>query len=364
MITVLHVLDSLGLGGLEKGVVTLTNNTSPDIRHTIICLRTSGPSAEKLPSNVDVIAMHKPSGNSFSFLRRLAEGIRRLNPDVVHTRNWGGMDGIIAARMAGVKNIVHGEHGWDLSDPQGLSKKRKLIRRVLNLGICEYVSVSQRIQSWLETEVKVVRPVNQIYNGVDTEMYRPNGDKRFLKKELGLSDDSNLIGIVARLDPIKDHSTLIKSFLLIADKYPKVHLVIVGDGSERQKLVDLGGERIHFLGDRRDVPDIMGGLDIFVLPSINEGISNTILEAMSCGVPTVCSNVGGNPELVRNNIDGILFPSSDIDALSAALMRYLDAPDLRSQHGLCARNRVLENFSIESMVTQYENVWRRVASRN
>ncbi len=358
---VVHIFDSLGVGGLEKGVVTLTNHTSPDIQHTVICLRTTGPSADKLPVDVNVIALNKAPGNSFGFLKRLSAELKELSPDVVHTRNWGGMDGIIAARMAGIKNVVHGEHGWDLSDPQGLSLKRRLVRRFLSLGVREYVSVSKRIREWLENDVKVIRPVNQIYNGVDSELYCPDGDRSFLKTELGLSDKAKIIGIVARLDPIKDHHTLIKAFSLIADKYPLAHLVIVGDGSERQRLVDMSGKRIHFLGDRRDVSNIMRCFDIFALSSLNEGISNTILEAMSCGVPVVASDVGGNPELVRDRIDGSLFLSRDVDALISCFERYLVDPDLCRQHGENSRKRILANFSVQSMVNQYEDTWRRVA---
>lgn len=364
MIKVVHILDSLGLGGLEKGVVTLANNTSQDIRHTIICLRTSGPSAEKLPSNVDVIAMHKPTGNSFFFLRSLAHEIRRLNPDIVHTRNWGGMDGIIAARMAGIKNIVHGEHGWDLSDPQGSSRKRKLIRRMLSFGACEYVSVSKRIKVWLETEVKVFRPVTQIYNGVDSNLYCPSPEHHDLRLELGLPSSASLIGIVARLDPIKDHATLLYAFAGLTDACPDAHLLIIGEGAEKQKLMEHSGERVHFLGDRNDVADIMRELDIFVLCSLNEGISNTILEAMASGVPVIASHVGGNPELVRDGREGRLFPAGDVTALQGILQQYLDNPEFRSKHGACGRKRVLEQFSIIAMVKQYEQVWRRVAARN
>ncbi len=216
----MHIIDSLGLGGLEKGVITLANNTSADIRHTILCLRTSGPSAKSLPGDIAVIAMGKSAGNSLAFLRRLAAEINRLAPDVVHSRNWGGMDGILAARMAGMKNIVHGEHGWDLSDPLGQSRKRRLVRRALSLATREFIAVSQAIKCWLEEDVRICRPVTQIYNGVDTELFRPDGDRDALRRELRLSASSLLIGIVARLDPIKDHPTLLRAFAEIANRHP------------------------------------------------------------------------------------------------------------------------------------------------
>ena len=358
---VVHIIDSLGLGGLEKGVVTLANNTSADIRHTILCLRTSGPSARRLPDDAAVIAMGKSAGNSLAFLRRLAAEINRLAPDVVHTRNWGGMDGILAARMASMKNIVHGEHGWDLADSLGQSRKRRLVRRALSLATCEFIAVSQAIKAWLEEDVRICRPVTQIYNGVDTELFRADGDRGALRRELGLSANSMLIGIVARLDPIKDHPTLLRAFAGIANRHPDAHLVVAGDGPARPALERHGVRQVHFLGSRSDIPDLLRGLDLFVLTSLNEGISNTILEAMASGLPVVASRVGGNPELVREGVDGMLFPAGNVENLAKCLDRYLGDENSRRKHGKNARERALEKFSVQAMVAQYEEVWRRVA---
>jgi glycosyltransferase involved in cell wall biosynthesis len=122
-----------------------------------------------------------------------------------------------------------------------------------------------------------------------------------------------------------------------------------------------GLERVHFLGSRSDIPDLLRGLDLFVLPSINEGISNTILEAMACGVPVVASRVGGNPELVRDGIDGTLFPAGDAAALAACLEMYLGNDEMCRERGRNGRERVLAGFSVAKMVAQYEAVWRRVA---
>jgi len=203
--------------------------------------------------------------------------------------------------------------------------------------------------------------VTQIYNGVDTELFRPDGGREALRRELGLSESSLLIGIVARLDPIKDHPTLLRAFAEIANKHPDAHLAVVGDGTARPSLERPGLQRVHFLGGRADIPDLLRGLDLFVLTSLNEGISNTILEAMSSGLPVVASRVGGNPELVRDGIDGTLFPAGDAAALAACLDNYLVNGEMRREHGRHARSGVVERFSVAQMVSQYEAVWRRVA---
>jgi len=360
MIHIVHIIDSLGLGGLEKGVVTLANHTSSDIKHTVVCLRDSGPMAERLPEEVPVLSLNKAPGNSFGFLRDLTAQLKKLSPDLVHTRNWGGMDGIIAARMAGIKKIVHGEHGWDLADPLGQSGKRRFVRRLLSLGTCEFISVSKAIKKWLEEDVRIFCPVTQIYNGIDTNLFQPEGGSNVLRRELNLTFDARLIGIVARLDPIKDHSTLLKAFSVISRQHMNAHLVVIGDGETRNELERSGAKQVHFLGGRDDIPELIRNLDLFVLPSLNEGISNTILEAMASGVPVVASRVGGNPELVREGVDGALFPAGDADALASYLNEYLNDENRRCEHGKNARQGVIERFSIESMVSRYETVWRRV----
>ena len=206
-----------------------------------------------------------------------------------------------------------------------------------------------------------MRPVNQIYNGVDTAKYHPAVERAKLRGELGLPPETQLIGIVARLDPIKDHATLLKAIAGVTTDETHVHLVVIGDGPELERLDGLAGQNVHFLGSRTDVPELLPQLDLFVLSSLNEGISNTILEAMACGVPVVASRVGGNPELVREGTDGCLFPAGDVSALGDCLRAYLADDALRSAHGANGRQRVLEQFSIRAMVDQYEQVWRRVA---
>jgi glycosyltransferase involved in cell wall biosynthesis len=142
--------------------------------------------------------------------------------------------------------------------------------------------------------------------------------------------------------------------------------LVVGDGPERRRLESAAGEGIVFLGNRLDVPEILRSLDVFVLPSLNEGISNTILEAMASGVPVVATRVGGNPELVEDGQTGTLVSARDKEAFASALIRYLDDPDLRRLHGEAGRARACNHFSVSKMVDGYEAVYRRVAesSRN
>ncbi len=361
-VRVVHVLYSFGTGGLEKGIATVIRHGAPAFEHVIACLSRSGGSERLLPPGTPVVELHKAPGNSVLFLWRLMRALRGLRPDVIHTRNWSGVDGIIAARLAGIRNVVHGEHGWEMQDPSGAHPRRLRVRRLLSRWVRQYTCVSKAIERWLRDEVGVRRPVTQIYNGVDTGVFRPGPGGR-VRSELGLPADAFVAGIVGRLDPIKDHPTLFRAFSRLRESVPEARLLVVGDGPERERLEREAGEGVVFLGDRTDVPEVLRALDVFVLCSRNEGISNTILEAMATGLPVVATGVGGNPELVMPGRTGTLVPPGDPEALCAALGRYAGAPRLARAHGEAGRARAASGFSVEAMVSAYEGVWRAVSGR-
>jgi sugar transferase (PEP-CTERM/EpsH1 system associated) len=360
-IKVLHILHSFGIGGMEKGIAMLINHASAEFTHEILCLTQSGDSRHLLPPGIPIHEMHKSPGNSFRFIWDLARTIRHINPDVVHTRNWGGMDGIIAARLAGFSGIVHGEHGWGMEDPQGTNRKRILIRRILSLGVQEFVGVSKQIKDWLERTVKVKKPVNQVYNGVDFDRYPARDGQGSLRCELGLAATAPLVGVVGRLDPIKDHAGLIQAFGLLRKPFPDSHLVIVGHGPEEHRLRELNAENVHLLGLRKDIPEILRAIDVFALASLNEGISNTLLEAMACGLPVVSTAVGGTPELIRHGENGFLVEARDYKGFADFLARYINSDALRFRHGVKNRQIINTRFTTEAMVKGYEKIWSRVA---
>jgi len=348
------VLHSFSTGGLEKGIASLVQTTNREFEHIIICITQTGRSEELLPAGTKVISLGKSEGNSILFIIKLAKVLKDLKPDVVHTRNWGGLDGILAARLAGISAIVHGEHGWGVIDPNGLKLKRVLIRQFISFFVKEYTCVSKQMVTWLCNDIRVKKPVTQIYNGVDFERFSPAKGK---ETESGI-----VIGVVGRLDPIKDHSTLFKAFQIVRKKMPDVELLVIGDGPEREKLEKIAGKGVAFLGNRRDVPELMKSMDIFVLPSLNEGISNTILEAMAAAVPVIASNVGGNPELVKDGITGRLFEPKDSETLANILLDYCQNTDKRKAHGMEARRTVMGKFTMGNMSDQYATVWKRISN--
>lgn len=293
------------------------------------------------------------------FIWKLSRKLKALKPDIVHTRNWSGMDGIIAAKLAGITNILHGEHGWDMSDPYGTNHKRILIRRMASLWVKEYTCVSKQMKVWLKKTVKVDKPVSQIYNGVSFSLSSNVQGSMDKKKELGISENTFVVGVVGRLDLIKDHPTLFQAIEKVRERVPHVLLLVIGDGQEREKLAAIAKEGILFLGNRSDVPDLMQVMDLFVLSSKNEGISNTVLEAMVAGLPIVVTHVGGNPELIDHGKNGTIVSSGNAQEMASAILQYCENKQLGRLHGAAARKKAMECFGLQEMSDIYHIIYHK-----
>ena len=370
LVKVTQIIHSLNPGGLENGIINLVNNMDDfKFENTICCLTQGGDFEKRLNKNIKVSKMFKKPGNDYQLYIKLIKYLKEIKPTIVHTRNWAGMDGIIAAKMARVPIIIHGEHGFEIADLISQNRKRKFIRKlVLSTMVDKIVTVSKNLKNRLINEIKIKpEKIIHIPNGVDTNkfnIYR----KEFTRKKFGFKKEDFIIGIVARLDPIKNHKTLISAFKEIVTIHPNTNLVIVGDGSLRNKLENqtyqLGiKNKVIFMGERDNVPEILKTFDVFVLPSLNEGMSNTILEAMATGIPVIASNVGGNPELVIDGRTGFLFPTNDVESLVQKIKTYILHPELKQKHGYNAHKRVEEKFSLDQMVRRYEELYLELVER-
>jgi len=362
MTHVVHVLDSLAVGGTETGVVNLVNATRESVRHTVVTMTSVGPLAERLPAEVPVFCVSKRPGVDLKAIVRLAGLLRRLRPEAVHSRNWGALDAVISARLAGVPVVIHGEHGREASDPHGLNRRRMRIRKTLAPLVSRFVTVSFDLERWLVDIVGIpIRKVGTIHNGVDVDRFAA-GDRHAARRALGVSDDALVIGTVGRLDPVKDQAALLAAVAQLGDVEGRPTLVIVGEGPCRQGLeADIArrglGDRVIMAGERGDVAGLLAAFDIFALPSLGEGISNTILEAMAAGLPVVATDVGGNPELVDHDVTGLLVPPASPSALTAALRRYCSDAGLATLHGKAGRDRVTRELSLDHMVRAYTRLY-------
>lgn len=355
----IHFVYAFTTGGMEKVIATVVNGLD-DFEHTILCSTTSGPMAELLPANTRVIELNKPPGNSLGAIWKLRGTLRALAPDLLCTYNWDGMDGILAAGMGRVRPIVQHEHGWGAEDPDGTSPKRRRLRRVLTRWTARVITVSKELEHWLVDDVRIRTPVTQIYNGIDHTAYSPGPRDERLAAKLGVQPDAFAVGVIARLDPIKNHRFLFEAFTQLREERPNATLLVVGDGPDRVRLHEFACGGVVFLGDRRDVPDILRTLDVFVLPSVREGISMTILEAMASACPTIATRVGGNPELIIDGETGTLVELGDVAGLTGALARYAADPALAARHATAARERLIANFTVEQMVDRYRATYAAV----
>ncbi len=372
---VCHVIHALRMGGLENGLVNLINRMPAErYRHAVICLSSHDRFAERIArADVEVFALHKREGKDPLTYWRLWRLLRRLRPAIVHTRNLGTVDAHLPAWLAGVRARIHGEHGRDIGDLEGANRRHRRIRRLMRPFIHRYVPLSRDLEDYLRDAVGVAPArITRIVNGVDVGRFHPAGDgtaRDALLAECGWPADSVVIGWVGRMEPVKNVQGLVEAFARLDDSAPdqagRARLLLVGDGSRHATVAAdverLGlGDRVRLTGARDDVPGLLRALDLFVLPSLAEGISNTILEAMASGVPVVATDVGGNAELIRPGETGEIVAAGDPAALAGGLATYLARPARLATDGRAARRRAVENHSIDAMVSAYADLYDRV----
>lgn len=369
-----HIIFRLDVGGLENGVVNLINAMPPnEYRHAVICLTSATEFKSRITrSDVEVISLNKGEGKDIGMYLRLWSVLRRIRPCIVHTRNLGTLDCVFTAVLAGVAYRVHGEHGREISDPRGENRKNIRIRKICQRFVHRFVPMSADLEQWLVETIGISHSrIRQIYSGVDVTKFKQSTTGRTPLPVPDFADgDHFVIGSVGRLDPIKGYSHLVRAFIKLLHSEPdaarRFRLVIIGEGPCRDEIETLLDENqarsfAWLPGARDDVCDLTGGFDVFVLPSLGEGISNTILEAMATGLPVIASDVGGNPELIVNGMTGVLVPSEDPEALSAAISSYADNQALRRQHGNAGRERVEQRFSLTNMVKSYTDLYDDLA---
>ena len=364
-----HIVYRLAVGGLENGLVNLINHL-PDnrYRHAIVCVTEATDFRRRIERpDVEVCEIHKRPGKDFGAYGHMWQVLRNLKPDIVHTRNLPALDMLLPAWLAGVPRLVHSEHGRDLIELDGKNTKYNRLRRLSRLVVDQYVAVSQDLTGWLRTEIGVpVSRIRTIYNGVDTRRFSQEGKTRSVLPDGFAPPGTIVLGTFGRIDGLKNQMGLAKAFLhLLAwkpDLRRTLRLMIVGDGDQRRAIEAIlanGGvlDLCWLPGFRDDTPTLYGALDIFVLPSLREGISNTVLEAMASGLPVIATRVGGNPEILPENVAGRLVPVSNETALAAAIFDYVANPELIRRHGESARAHVVRNFSLDTMVVSYDQLY-------
>jgi len=362
-IRVLHVLLSLEPGGLENGVVNVINRLDPArFESSVCCLKRAGGFARRIEDpRVVVHEMDWLGGNDPRLALRLAALLRRTRPHVVHTRNAEPFFyGFVGAKLARVPALVHSEHGRAFDD----RPSRFAVQRWMSRHTDAIFAVSGQLKADLVRHVGLPdAAIDVLHNGVDLSRFdAPERARAALRGAWGVPDGTLVVGSVGRLAAVKNYGLLVRA---VASSGLDVHLVLAGEGPERASLAALAdslgiGARVHLLGHCDDVDRVLGALDLFVLPSFSEGMSNTLLEAMAAGLPPIASAVGGNGEIVRDGVDGRLFASDDEAGLQACLVALCRDDAQRSRLAAAARQRVRVTFDIRRMIERYEQLYERV----
>jgi sugar transferase (PEP-CTERM/EpsH1 system associated) len=368
---VVHLLHRFDTGGLENGVVNLINHLTA-FRHAVVAVTEITAFKERVTApGTQFFALNKPPGQGFWLYPQVYGLLRELRPAVVHTRNLGAMEFQWPAWAARVPLRIHSEHGWDTSDLGGVNRTNQRLRRLYGMGAHRFVALSRAIETYLTGPVGFAPSrVQRICNGVDTQRFRPSDAAPVVWPYR--RGEHLVIGAVGRMQAVKDPLNLVDAFLQLRERCPtewgRLRLVMLGGGplleAARERLVQAGAaEQAWLPGDRSDVAALLPQFDIFALPSQAEGISNTLLEAMACGCAPVATAVGGNPELVEDEGNGLLVPAQDSAALAVGLARLVGDAGLRQRLALASLERARAEFSLEGMMAAYAALYASAADR-
>ncbi|WP_018175007.1 MULTISPECIES: TIGR03088 family PEP-CTERM/XrtA system glycosyltransferase [unclassified Thioalkalivibrio] len=373
---VAHVIHRLDVGGMENGLVNLLNHMPAErYRHAIICMTDYTRFSERLQrEDISLHALHKREGKDLGVHRRLWRLLRELRPAIVHTRNLATLEGQVTAALAGVRARVHGEHGWDIADLDGSRDKHRYMRRLVRPLVGRYIALSRHQMDYLQQRVGVgTERLTHICNGVDTGRFHPcEGTRTGPWPPCFAGPEDIVIGSVMRMQAVKAPLDLVEAFIALREHAPvpfdRLRLVIVGDGPLREQArlrMEAAGvaQQAWLPGAREDIPQCLRAMDLFVLPSLAEGICNTILEAMASGLPVIATDVGGNPDLVTPGNTGALVPAGAPAALAEAIRNALASPDTRKRMGQAARIRAEAEFSMDAMVAGYLGVYDSLLDR-
>lgn len=356
---ILHVVFSLDAGGMENGIVNVSAALSPaEFEIHVCCLARGGEFVRRFPNPERVHVLGKKEGFSPGTVAAISRHIRSLSPDIVHTHNLGPL--IYTVLAAPAAPIVHGEHA-ELT-PSELAPHRRLLRRFLYRRVKRVHTVSHSLRDSLVRQGLPGDRIDVIVNGVDTGRFQP-GDREAARRETGLPLDATILGLVGRFGYFKRHADLIAAFEELAPAHSRLALLFTGGGgpleaeTRRYAAASAFAARIHFAGFQLDPRPWIRSLDLLLLPSVNEGLSNALLEAMACGIPALAHTACGNGDVIRDTENGFLRDLSRVDRLRDALAEVLGQPNILPPLGRAARLTAEERFSLASMVEGYRRLY-------
>lgn len=362
-IKIVHISHDLDLGGLQRVIVNICKTIDHSVFDvSVICLRGLGcftSEIERLGITVYLVPQKKHGTDYLSFLK-VAKLLRKIKPDVIHTHNTQPfIDGVIGALLCGVKRIIHTDHARSFPD-----KRRYMFAEwVMSHFAFKVVGVSDHTSmNLIKYEHISASKIETIPNGIDPAAYQIQIDKSKKRKELGLPKSGPILGVAVRLCEQKGVSCLLKAMVSVVKHFPQVILIIAGDGELRSELENeakqLGIQsNVFFLGLRLDIAELLKLFDIYVLPSLWEGLPMILLEAMAAGCPVIASNVGGVSSAIITGKTGILVSPAELVQLTDAIIKLLSDGHIREEYSKNGLKIFYERFDSKIAVQRYSQLY-------
>lgn len=362
----MQITHDLAIGGLQKVVVNLCRTIDREVFDvSVLCLRALGSYAAEIEHlGIDVALLPQKDGTDYLSFLKVARVLRAGAIDVVHTHNTQPfVDGTIGALLSGVRTIVHTDHARDFPD-----KRRYMFAEWLMSHFAyRVVGVSEHTTQNLRRHERIpARKLETIVNGIDPAPFAIELDRGRKRRELGVAPEGPVLGVAARLTEQKGIGDMLRALPAVLARFPTATLLVAGEGPIEATLkadaASIGvADHVRFLGPRLDIPEILKVLDVYVLPSLWEGLPIALLEALAAGCPVVASRVGGVPSVITDGVNGTLVRPRDPAELSAAISGLLDSPDRRRSHAEAGQATFRARFSAEAMTARYERLYLREA---
>ena len=362
---VLHVMQVAGAEVLTREMI---HQLGSRIRPTVFCLDAVGRIGEEMVrEGLDLVCLDRRPGRDWRVSLRLARALAERKIDVLHAHQYSPYFYSALAKVRGPRRprLILTEHGRHY--PDRVSPLRRAVNRVALAPLADAITACcqfsadglSKVDGFPGSRIEIIE------NGIDVTQYGPPASKAEAKQALALDPQRRYLIHVARHHPVKDQPTLLRGFAAAAPDLADVDLLMVGDGPLRPELESLTAElgvtrRVKFLGIRKDIPELMQAADAFALTSVSEAASLTVLEAMASGLPCVLTNVGGNPEIVRHEREGLLFPRADWAGCATAIRRIFSDHALARRCGDAAQARAHERYRLDRTVEEYFALYQRL----
>jgi glycosyltransferase involved in cell wall biosynthesis len=369
-VKVLYVFAALPVGGAEEVLITEVEGLDQTRFDPLVCvLSEKGPMGERIENRgFPVVALHRMKSHRFDLriIRDLYRLIKTEKVEVVHTHLYDGNKyGRLAAGLARVPCLISHYHNVYVRR----RTKYHLINRALSVLNDRILAVSQAVK---ESVVRCDRispgKIEVLYNGINPAKFKGDFTDSGVRREFGVKPEDFFIGVVARLEEQKGHMVLFRALRRLLPDFPQIKVLVVGDGTLRPvleaKVLEMGlSEQVLFVGTRKDIPEILAALDLFILPSLWEGFSMAILEALATGTPVMATDVGGASEVIRSGYDGLLIPPREASALVTGVREAILDPRKYKEMGRQGKETVGRQFTVARHLNRLQDLYLEVLAQ-